>query len=73
MIRKITCNISGMHCTSCAMNIDMELEDTDGVKEACTSYAKQKTEVSYDDEKLKPEKIIEIVKKLGYNAIIPGN
>lgn len=60
--------IEGMHCTSCAMNIDGELEDTDGVKCANTSYAKQETEVEYDENKVDEKKIIEIVEKTGYKA-----
>ncbi|MBI4096859.1 MAG: heavy-metal-associated domain-containing protein [Candidatus Levybacteria bacterium] len=63
-----------MHCTSCAFNIDGELEDTDGVKEAKTNYAKQVTEVSFDPEKVTPEKIISIIRKLDdtYDAEIAG-
>lgn len=62
--------IIGMHCTSCAMNIDGELEDTEGVKESNTNYAKQVTEVEFDEEKIKIEKLIEIVKNTGYTAIV---
>jgi len=50
------------------MNIDGELEDTDGVKCANTSYAKQETEVEYDEKKISEGKIIEIVEKTGYKA-----
>ncbi len=60
--------ITGMHCTSCAMNIDGELEDTEGVKSANTNYAKQQTEVEFDDEELDEKKIIEVVKQVGYTA-----
>lgn len=62
--------ISGMHCTSCAMNIDGELEDTEGVKESNTSYAKQETEVTFEPEKITTEKMISIIQKLdvNYNA-----
>ena len=60
--------IEGMHCTSCAMNIDGELEDTDGVVCSNTSYAKQETEVEYDEKKLSEKKIIEIVEKIGYSV-----
>jgi len=62
--------IEGMHCTSCAMNIDGELEDTDGVVCSNTSYAKQETEVEYDEKKISEEKIIEIVEKTGYKALL---
>jgi len=60
--------ITGMHCTSCAMNIDGELEDTNGVVCSNTSYAKQETEVEYDEKKISEKKIIEIVEKTGYKA-----
>lgn len=63
-MEKITLKISGMHCTSCAINIDGELEDTEGVKEAKTNYAKQKTEVTFDPGKITRDEIISIIRKL---------
>lgn len=60
--------IEGMHCTSCAMVIDMDLEDLEGVKSSKTSYAKAETEVKYDSEKIDLEKITETIKKSGYNS-----
>ena len=60
--------ISGMHCTSCAMSIDGELEDTNGIKESNTNYAKSQTEVEFDQEKVSDKAIIEIIKKVGYQA-----
>ena len=66
-MKKLKLKIEGMHCTSCAMNIDFGLEDL-GVKSAKTSYAKQETEIEFDEEKIKPQKIIEQIKKTGYKA-----
>ena len=60
--------ILGMHCTSCAMNIDGELEDTEGVKESNTNYAKSQTEVEFDEEKINEKKVIDIINKVGYKA-----
>lgn len=68
MLKKVLFNIIGMHCTSCAMNIDGELEDTDGVHEAKTNYAKSQTEVSYDPEKINLEKIAKIIEQLDYKT-----
>lgn len=69
MAKKVVLKITGMHCTSCAMSIDGDLEDfVKGVKSAKTSYAKQETEVEFDEEKIKPQKIIEQIKKTGYKA-----
>ncbi len=58
--------IEGMHCASCAMSIDMELEDLEGVKSSNTSYAKGEVEVEYDNQKISEKQITEIIKKLGY-------
>ncbi len=71
-MQTVKLNISGMHCTSCAMNIDGELEDTEGVKESKTNYAKQLTEVTFDPEKVSIEKLISVIKKVDdtYNAEI---
>lgn len=60
--------INGMHCTSCAINIDFDLEDLKGVESVKTSYTKQEAEVEYDEEKVKIEKIILTVQKTGYQA-----
>ena len=60
--------IEGMHCTSCAMNIDFDLEDLDGVKEAKTSFAKQESVVTFDLDKLDMQKIIAVIGKTGYKA-----
>ncbi|MBI4990824.1 heavy-metal-associated domain-containing protein [Candidatus Gottesmanbacteria bacterium] len=68
MLKTAVFEINGMHCTSCALTIDMDLEETEGVKESNTSYARQKTEVTFDSDIIKPEKIIEIIQKTGYEA-----
>lgn len=63
-MQKIKLNIYGMHCTSCAMNIDGELEDTAGVKEAKTNYAKQQTEITFDPDKVSIDKMVSIIRKI---------
>ena len=60
--------IEGMHCNSCAMNIDFDLEDIQGVKKAQTNYAKEVTEVEFDEEKVQLPQIIEQIKVTGYKA-----
>ncbi len=67
MIKKLF-KISGMHCISCAMNIDGELEDTAGVKSSCTNYAKSQTEVEFDENKVSDKQIKNIIEKTGYLA-----
>lgn len=61
---KLRFKIIGMHCTSCAMNIDGELEDTEGVKESKTSYAKQETEVTFNPDTISIDAIISVIRRL---------
>ncbi len=68
MLTKKVFKISGMHCTSCALNIDLDLEDVEGVRKSNTSYAKQETVVEFDSDIIKQDKIIEAIKKSGYSA-----
>ena len=58
--------ISGMHCSSCAMDIDGILEDSEGVKESRTSYAKSETEVKFDDSKISEKDVLKIISSTGY-------
>ncbi len=60
--------VNGMHCTSCAMNIEGELEDLRGVIKANVNFAKQLTNVEYDENVVSSQKIIETIQKLGYEV-----
>jgi copper chaperone CopZ len=66
--QELTLKIQGMHCTSCAMNIDGALEDTDGVLSAHTSYAKAEVKVSFDPKKLNEAQIRKIIADQGYTT-----
>lgn len=70
MVKKVLFKISGMHCTSCAFDIDGTLEDTDGVLSSNTNYAKSQTEVEFDKDKLSELQVAEIIKKVGYETIV---
>jgi len=61
---KKTYKINGMHCTSCVLMIESDLEDA-GVKAKC-HYAKQTLDVEFDEKKTNEKKINEIVKTTGY-------
>lgn len=64
----ITLNIKGMHCTSCAMNIDGALEETKGVYKAVTSYAKGKVTVLYDEKVLSIKQLQDCIAQAGYDS-----
>jgi len=66
MIKK-TYKIQGMHCTSCALMIESDLEDA-GVKARC-NYAKQALEVEFDENKITEKKISDVVASAGYQIV----
>lgn len=59
--------VEGMNCTSCAMNIDGELEELEGIYEANTNYAKAETTIQYDPNQVDQEKLKKVIEKLGYS------
>lgn len=60
--------VEGMHCTSCALTIDEELEELKGVKRSKTVYARQITEVEYDEKVIDKTAIVEVIGKNGYTV-----
>lgn len=68
MIVKNKFKIDGMHCVSCAINIDFDVEDLAGVKESKTNYARQVTEVQYDPLLATASDICGVIEKLGYKS-----
>ncbi len=67
-IKKINLLISGMHCASCAQNIEKKIKAEKGVTSAGVSYAAARASVEYDPEKTSDKKLAEIVDKMGYKA-----
>lgn len=65
----ITLKLSGLHCSSCSLNIDSELEDLPGVISTSTSYAKQESVITYDPGLADPSQFSSVIQKLGYEVI----
>lgn len=59
--------LSGLHCSSCATNIDMTLDDLPGVSSE-TSYQKSETEVTFDPSKTDLNSIKKTITDLGYQT-----
>lgn len=73
MAKKAKLKISGMHCSSCAMIIDGDLEDIEGVKSAKTNYVKQECEVEFEEEVVQIEHIVKTIENTGYQAQVKIN
>ncbi|MCM2326036.1 MAG: heavy metal translocating P-type ATPase [Candidatus Woesearchaeota archaeon] len=69
-MKKVTLDITGMHCASCSTLINRGLVKKEGVKEANVNYGTNKATVLFDDSKLSENDLIEIVKSRGYGATL---
>jgi len=66
----VNLSLTGMHCSSCAVNIDLTLEDLAGVLDSHTNYAQSISRIKLDPTKLKVDDLIKEVEKLGYSATL---
>lgn len=68
-MKTLILKLSGLHCVSCSMNIDGELEDLPGVISANTSYAKQESVITYDPHLVSPAQLTPVIENLGYQVL----
>jgi copper chaperone CopZ len=64
----VVLKLSGLHCTSCSLNIDGTLEDTPGVIQSTTNYVKSQATIEFDPQKVTPDELKKIIKELGYKT-----
>lgn len=64
----VALKLSGLHCTSCSLNIDGTLEDTPGVIQSSTSYAKSQATIEFDPQKVTAAELKKVIETLGYQV-----
>lgn len=68
--KSITFHVSGMHCASCAVNIQRTLRKTPGIKEATVNYNNEQAFVQFNPHQATHTHLENAVKKAGYVAHI---
>lgn len=66
--KRISLELSGMHCASCAGLIERGLKKTPGVVSASVNFAAEKALVTFNDNKVDENGLIDAVKRAGYQA-----
>ncbi len=66
--RDITLKIGGMHCASCAINIEKALLKTEGIVSANVSFPLEQAKITYDPEIIPVSGIKKAVEDVGYTA-----
>jgi P-type Cu+ transporter len=68
-IKKVSIQISGMHCASCASRIEKALAGVPGVERASVDFVTRKASVEYDPQQVSPSVLEETIEKIGYGVI----
>ncbi len=67
-MKRTELNIDFQDCSSCADNIQKALELLPGVEFAQVEFERRHAVVEYDEARIQPERIVEMVGKAGYHA-----
>lgn len=67
-MKKIKLTIEGMHCASCASNIERALKKIPEIKNICVSILTNKAIIEAEDN-VNTEEIIKIISKVGYKVV----
>ncbi|MFA4934341.1 MAG: heavy metal translocating P-type ATPase [Candidatus Methanoperedens sp.] len=65
---EITLKIGGMHCASCASNIEKALLNTRGITSANVSFPLEQAKMVYDPEVIQISEIKKVIEGVGYTA-----
>jgi len=68
-MKKIIIPILGMHCASCAQNIESTLKKLIGVKSANVNFATEKAAIEFDETLINENEINNAIEQLGYKVI----
>jgi len=66
--KKISLDIGGMHCASCAINIERALNKAEGVRKAVVNFATEKATVEYDPDIIDVQGLRAVVESAGYTV-----
>lgn len=66
--KRVSFNLYGMHCASCAGLIERKIKKLPGVKDARVNYGAEKALVVFDDGLVTEGRITQAVKEAGYRA-----
>jgi len=65
-LRSTKLKLSGLDCPSCAIDLDLTLEEIDGVISSKTNYAKMEIKIDFDPNITSLKKIRPIIQQSGY-------
>ncbi|MDD5651601.1 MAG: heavy metal translocating P-type ATPase [Candidatus Nanoarchaeia archaeon] len=71
-MKEVTLDVEGMHCQSCVTLLTKALEKNSGIHYVNVNLNTERATVHFDETKINENKIIDVIKSLGYRAEIHG-
>ncbi len=66
--KSLTLPVTGMTCANCVATVERSVRKLEGVKEAAVNFATERVSLIYDDSLVKPDDVIERIRKAGYDV-----
>ncbi len=66
--KTLTLPVTGMTCANCVATVERSVGKLEGVKEVSANFATDRVTLVYDDSLVKPEAVIERIRKAGYDV-----
>ncbi|MGZ4902007.1 MAG: copper ion binding protein, partial [Halobacteriota archaeon] len=66
----ITFKVLGMTCTMCALTIEKQLSDQEGVVRANVNFALGQATITYDPQRIAPKQLAQAIREVGYDVDI---
>ena len=67
-MQKVSIQIGGMTCQSCASRIEKVLNKKDFVQQAGVNFASEEAQITFDEKQISVEQLIQIIQKTGFTA-----
>jgi len=68
---KVTLNLRGMHCASCASSIETATRSISGVASSNVNFVTEEVAIEFDEKETSASAIQKVIKDIGYEAILP--
>ncbi|MSU02460.1 heavy metal translocating P-type ATPase [Tissierella pigra] len=66
--KKISIDVLGMTCAACSARVEKSLGKQDGVESVAVNLLSNKANIEFDPNKVKPENLIKVIEKTGYEV-----
>lgn len=67
-VKKVNIDIVGMTCAACSNRVERVLAKQEGVLSVVVNLLANKANIEFDTDKIKPEELVKVIEKTGYNV-----